>query len=128
MSWTVTVSHELLEMLVDPLASLSAMNTAGDKEYAFEVCDACEDDRFAYEIDGVKVSDFVTPAWFEDDRPGKSTKFDFGGYLLSPMPTLLPGGYIGWLDLTNPSAGWQQMTRDSAPLREGQRFKKRGGG
>ena len=33
--------------------------------YAYEVCDACEADQFGYDIDGVLVSDFVFPSWFE---------------------------------------------------------------
>src|SRR5258708_2674057 len=49
LSWTVTASHELLEMLVDPWINLSvfeqSMATRG-RIYAYEVCDACEDDDF----------------------------------------------------------------------------------
>jgi hypothetical protein len=52
-SWTVTASHEVLEMLADPNINLTVFvqnaNTTGVL-YAYEVCDACEDDSFGYQI------------------------------------------------------------------------------
>jgi len=58
--WSVTASHELLEMLGDPNVNLTVFvqnsDTAGVL-YAYEVCDACEDDRFAYKVNEVMVSD-----------------------------------------------------------------------
>jgi len=78
-SWTVTASHELLEMLGDPDIDLTVFvqkaNTAGIL-YAYEVCDACEDDSLGYTIDNVLLSDFVYPAWFESFRTEGSTQFD----------------------------------------------------
>src|SRR5258708_5261525 len=44
-AWTVTASHELLEMLGDPDINLTAFVEYTDKSgilYAYEVCDACE--------------------------------------------------------------------------------------
>src|ERR1051326_4131337 len=74
-----TASHELLEMLGDPDINLVAEldNAKGDpkKFYAYELCDACEDDAFGYEIDGVLMSDFVFPAYFEGFRKPHSTQF-----------------------------------------------------
>jgi len=51
-SWTVTLSHELLEMLADPWINWCAQSPEG-KIYALEVCDAVEADESGYEIDGV---------------------------------------------------------------------------
>src|ERR1700733_14784971 len=77
-SWTVTASHELLEMLADPNINLTVFvegsNTAGVL-YAYEVCDACEDDSLGYQIDNVLMSDFVYPSWFESFRTEGSTQF-----------------------------------------------------
>src|SRR5579872_2857747 len=56
-SWTVTLSHELLEMLADPWINWCAQGDDG-KVYALEVCDAAEADALAYRIDGELVSDF----------------------------------------------------------------------
>ena len=99
-SWSVTASHELLEMLADPNINLTVLvqtnsQTAGTL-YAYEVCDACEADNLGYKIGDVLVSDFVLPSWFESFRPSKSTLFDHQGKITEPLQ-LLPGGYIGCL-------------------------------
>jgi len=116
-SWSVTASHELLEMLADPNINLSAFvqnaNTSGTL-YAYEVCDACEDDRFGYQINNVLVSDFVYPAWFESFRAQGSTQFDRGNQIQNPLQ-LLAGGYIGVFSVTDGS-GWQQQTAERIPL------------
>jgi hypothetical protein len=113
--WSVTASHELLEMLGDPEINLTVFvqdhSHPTGRLYAYEVCDACEDDSFGYEIDGVIVSDFVYPAWFESFRKPNSTKFDFRAQMHKPFE-LLKGGYIGYFDVTGGS-GWQQETRDA---------------
>ena len=110
--WTVTASHELLEMLVDPDINLTVFvhPEQGDgKLYAYEVCDPCEDDADAYCIDNIKVCDFVYPAYFETFHQAGSTKFDHQGKLTAPVPTILPGGYISVFDV-NGSTGWQQLS------------------
>jgi hypothetical protein len=110
---SVTASHELLEMLGDPDINLTAEldDATGRpaKFYAYEVCDACEDDQFGYKIDGILVSDFVYPAYFESFRTAAATQFDFGNHVKAPF-SLLAGGYISVLDLANLSQGWQQIT------------------
>ena len=89
---SVTVSHELLEMLADPGINLCYQ---GEQQtptfYAGEVCDAVEEQ--SYIINGVPVSDFVYPAWFEGFRTQGSTKFSFMGSVTSPF-ALAHGGYI----------------------------------
>jgi len=59
LSWTVTLSHELLEMLADPWINWCAIGS-DRRVYALEVCDPVEADELAYTIDGVLVSNFVT--------------------------------------------------------------------
>jgi hypothetical protein len=110
-SWTVTASHELLEMLGDPNINLTVFvqntNTAGVL-YAYEVCDASEDDSLAYKIGEVQVSDFVYPAWFESFRTEGSTQFDRMNKMQNPFQ-LLAGGYIGVFNVSSGS-GWVQKT------------------
>jgi hypothetical protein len=114
-TWSVTASHELLEMLADPNINLTVLvqtaDTAGTL-YAYEVCDACEADNDGYEIGVVKVSDFVFP-WFEDFRTKGSTQFDQTNRIQSPLQ-LLSGGYIGAFDVTAGS-GWHQVTAEKRP-------------
>jgi hypothetical protein len=115
-SWTVTASHELLEMLADPNINLTVLvqndNTAG-MLYAYEVCDACEDDSLGYPIDNVLVSDFVYPAWFESFRTEGSTQFDRQSKMQKPFQ-LLMGGYIGVFNITA-GTGWQQQIAETRP-------------
>jgi len=121
-SWSVTASHELLEMLADPNINLTAFvqnaNTTGTL-YAYEVCDACEDDSFGYQINNVLVSDFVYPAWFESFRTQGSTQFDRMNQIQNPLQ-LLAGGYIGVFSVSDGS-GWQQQTAEKIPTNVRQR-------
>jgi len=98
-----------------PLAFAELDDASGKpvKFYAYEVCDACEDDSFGYKIDGVLVSDFVYPAWFESFRPEGSTQFDRMNKIQTPFQ-LLVNGYIGIFNVTSGS-GWQQETADKRP-------------
>jgi hypothetical protein len=111
-NWTITFSHELLEMLADPEINLTVFNEAkkGGRLYAYENCDAVEDDSFGYEIDGVMVSDFVTPLWFMPDMPTGS-QFDFKGHVTNPLE-LMKGGYISYYDIKK-GGGWKQSTADT---------------
>ena len=115
-AWTVTASHEILEMLGDPdinlCASVPFERTM--RFYAYEVCDACEDDPYGYKIDGVLVSDFVFPSWFQYFRQPNSTQFDFQKKITEPLQ-LLPGGYISILDL-DAGIGWTSISADKQPV------------
>ncbi len=109
--WTVTASHELLEMLADPNINLTVFiqkNDTSGRLYAYEVCDACEADNLAYKINNTQVSDFVYPSWFEDFRAPNSTQFDYGKHINAPLK-LVAGGYIGIFDVTSGN-GWTQLT------------------
>jgi len=103
-SWTVTLSHELLEMLADPWTNWCAV-AIDNQIYALEVADPVEADELGYEIDGVRVSDFITPAWFE---PTEADRLDFK-HRLSKQLEIAPGGYISVLD---PRKGWIQLTAE----------------
>lgn len=116
--WTVTASHELLEMLGDPDIDLTVFVQPDNRSgtlYAYEACDACEADQFGYDINGITVSDFVFPAWFETFRQPGSTQFDFQKQIRQPLQ-LLAGGYIGVFDVTA-GTGWHQVTAEKTPFR-----------
>ncbi len=119
-SWTVTLSHELLEMLADPWINWCAQGEDG-KIYALEVCDAVEADRMGYEILGVLVSDFITPSWFE---PTRADRVDFKGRIVKPLE-VASGGYMSVLD---GSGGWTQIAargQASPPIPWGSRRQRR---
>ncbi len=114
-SWTNDISHEVLEMLGDPDINLAAYREEKGRLvfYAYEVCDPCEDDPDGYLIDGVLVSDFVFPAWFEGFRKAGSTQFDFRRHIGRPFQ-LLPNGYIGVFDPAS-HRGWHQLNAGPSP-------------
>jgi hypothetical protein len=89
--WSVSsvLSHEVCEMIVDPNCNLWANNNTG-RAYSLEVCDPCE--APTYSVDGVSVSNFVHPAWFDPNR-GKSAQYDHLSLLHAPF-TILKGGYV----------------------------------
>jgi hypothetical protein len=103
-SWTVTLSHELLEMLGDPDIDTAKQGPDG-KFYALEVSDAVEADELGYQIDGVLLSDFVTPRWF-NDQVGMD-RYSFKQRVNKPLE-LAPGGYISVCD----GSGWTQLTAE----------------
>jgi len=106
--WTIDASHETLEMLVDPNGNRLQTSTSieitngkivdgtGEFAYLVEACDPCEADNFGYPIQGVAVSDFLTPHFYEPAvTPG--TRYSFTGAIKAPRQ-ILPGGYISWVN------------------------------
>jgi len=85
-SLSVTLSHEALEVAADPYACFWSDATES-RQVALEVCDPVEGD--AYEIDGVSVSNFVTPRWFR----GGPGPYDWMQKLEGPF-AMTPGGYM----------------------------------
>jgi hypothetical protein len=104
--WTIDASHEILEMLVDPsgnrlqtsrsieIVGKGVQDSTGEFEYIVEVCDPCEADQYAYSIQGIAVSDFITPHFY-DPVATDGTRYSFGGNIAQPRQ-ILPGGYISF--------------------------------
>lgn len=97
---SVVLSHEVLEMLADPMINQSIL--LNGKRYAIEVADPVEDDSIGYQIGGVLVSDFVSRRYFDGVSPGP---LDFRNYLTAGCPALEPGGYISY---ENADGSWSQ--------------------
>lgn len=94
--WSVTLSHEVLEMIADPTVNIFVPGPHPTEPgalalHSYEVCDAVE--RHSYLIDGVEVSDFVTP-WYFSFGEGQGTRNDFLGLDL-PSFGVLPGCHLG---------------------------------
>ena len=87
---SVTACHELAEMLVDPAINLASTGP-GNVFYAYETADAVEEEEFL--LDGIAMSDFVYPAWFEGFRKAGSAQFDYLKKVRRPFQ-ILPGGYM----------------------------------
>lgn len=100
-SVSVSATHELAEMLVDPGCNSWAMNTAGVL-YTLECCDAVEEASF--KIAGFDMSDFCLPAWFGE--PGM--QFSYCKTVTAAF-AVASGGYS-----TTLQAGNMQQTFGSA--------------
>jgi hypothetical protein len=103
--WTITLSHEALELTGDPENNLLVQGPHPKKPgkqvfHWFEMCDAVQDE--SYDIDHVAVSNFVLPLYFtsSNEHGGRN---DFLGTVTKGGKTLRsfsvnPGGYIGFFD------------------------------
>ena len=114
-NWTVTLSHELLEMMLDPYVNLTVFNQNSNTTgllYAYEACDAVEADNLGYQINGISVSDFVWPAWFDNTITNTAGhRYDQMNHLTAPFQ-LYSGGYIGVFQVTNGS-GWSSINAEN---------------
>ncbi|WP_019075894.1 hypothetical protein [Streptomyces hokutonensis] len=100
-SWSLTASHEMLEMLGDPSASRlvagqSPKSDQGVVEFLVEVADPSEAPENGYTINGLLVSDFFTPHFY-DPVAAPGVRYSFTGAIDAPRK-ILPGGYISWHD------------------------------
>jgi hypothetical protein len=131
-AWSVTLSHEVLEMITDPFGNrlIAAAHPVHHRErvkYLVEVCDPCQ--TIWYPVNGVPVSDFYTPRYFEPVEVDRS-RYSFTGALERPLQ-ILEGGYLSWIDPRDSGlyqlgaddpepvllADLVQLARSSAPLR-----------
>jgi hypothetical protein len=114
--WSLTASHECLEMLADPfgrreraanlLDQAVALGESPNRvNYLVEICDPCESGRFSYQVNGVVVSDFYTPNFF-DPVKAPSVRYSFKATITAPLQ-ILDGGYISWHNLETDE--WMQL-------------------
>jgi hypothetical protein len=107
-NWTVTLSHEALELIADPEVNLLVMgphpSTSNlDVFHWYEMCDAVQAET--YKIDEIDVSNFVLPLYFTggEEVGGRN---DFLGRLHDGKTLrsfgVNPGGYVGFF---NPQTG-----------------------
>ncbi|MGH7259010.1 MAG: hypothetical protein ACREIM_11565 [Nitrospiraceae bacterium] len=107
-NWTVTLSHEALELLADPEANLLVQGPhPADPNLVvfhwYEMCDAVQAET--YRVLGVEVSNFVLPLYFTggDELGGRNDYLGrvHGGKTLTSF-AINPGGYVGFF---NPQSG-----------------------
>ncbi|HEY0003340.1 MAG TPA: hypothetical protein VGB17_00920 [Pyrinomonadaceae bacterium] len=102
--WSVTLSHEALELIGDPEVNLLVAGPHPSEQgrdvfHWYEMCDAVQAE--SYEIDGVMVSNFLLPLYFTGSEE-KGGRNDFLGRLYDGKALksfgVNPGGYIGFFD------------------------------
>jgi hypothetical protein len=112
--WSLTASHEMCEMLVDPsgdrqATSDSPMEGQGRVSFLVEVCDPSEAADFAYSSNGILVSDFYTPNYF-DPVTSSGVRYSYTGAIVRPRQ-VLRGGYLSWKDAVS-GHWWQEVWFD----------------
>lgn len=88
-SVSVSASHELVEMLVDPSCAYTVTNPANGEIYAYEAADPVEESWF--NVQGFDMSNFVYPRYFKAQESGIH-QYDWLHALTAPF-TLMSGGY-----------------------------------
>lgn len=98
---STTLSHEAIELFLDPDCTLWAIGT-DNRLHAVEGCDAVEADEYDKEAGDtkVKVSNFLLAPYFSANPPAGS-RFDFLGKLSKPSPAKSAGGYSIDADISN---------------------------
>lgn len=110
---SVSASHELVEMLVDPAVNMLTSGPDLQTSYAHENADPQDDvilyesanemtfyayesadpvEEVTFKVNGVDMSDFVYPAYFEAFREPGAVKFDHENKVRRPFQ-ILAGGY-----------------------------------
>lgn len=135
--WSIAASHEILEMLVDPSGSRlvpgrgielhqgEVRDTREIVGYLLEICDPSEHPSLSYpkriKMDSggeqeVFVSDFYTPAFFDNEPPpdGQSddVRYSYMGRIAEPR-RVCPGGYLTWWDSNTRSLRQLDYTGDT---------------
>jgi hypothetical protein len=87
---SVSTSHELVEMLVDPAINLMTTGPDPKSVYAYESADPVE--ALSFPVSGIPMSDFVYPSYFEIFHKPGSVRFDYMGKVNRPFQ-ILSGGY-----------------------------------
>jgi len=105
LSLSQSMSHELLNMLVDPRGNSMIFVDSSDgtkaKLYIVEVADACEAEEDGYRINQILVSNFVYPTWFEPSiKSEENVQLDHLKRLKKPLE-LCPNGHAYVYEISN---------------------------
>jgi hypothetical protein len=118
-SVSTVVSHEAIELYGDATVNRWA-DSDGGMSYPVELCDAVQSGFYA--INGVSVSNFLLPAWFDNFKTSPA-QFDYLNTLSAPF-TLAPQGYTvvrnqgtGETQVWGEKPPWKNTVRTSLRVR-----------
>lgn len=89
---SVSASHELVEMLVDPAINLMTTGPDPALVYAYESADPVE--ALSFPVNGIPMSDFVYPSYFENFHAPHAVRFDQMDAVSKPFEILKDGYQI----------------------------------
>jgi len=116
---SVSASHELVEMLVDPAVNMLTIGPDRKSTYAYEAADPVEEQSF--KVNGVPMSDFVYPTYFERFHKPNSVPFDHMKKVTRPFQ-ILRGGY----QLVFKNGKWTQIFKSVEKKEKFKREDRRG--
>lgn len=95
-NWSLVLSHEVVEMLINPFLNASALTEVDGKKIrlVIEPSDPAQFKDNGYLVDGVLVSDFVTPRYY-DLVYVSGTRYSWTGKITKPLE-LLENGYFSF--------------------------------
>lgn len=114
-SSSITLSHEIAESIGDTNANTTIQGfdeKGAPCLYFRENCDPVENNT--YQINGVDVSDFITPSWFVQ---GSTAQLDYLGAVSRPYQ-ILSGGYME-ISYDN-GQNWSQVNKASKRAKQHQ--------
>jgi hypothetical protein len=112
---SVSASHELVEMLVDPSINLVTMTPRSRLVYGYESADPVEE--LTFRVNGIPMTNFVYPAYFEAFHKPGSVRFDHLKKINKPFE-IHPGGYLGvykngkWTQIFGSAAKKKRFSRE----------------
>ncbi len=118
--WQLALSHEVLELIADPLVNLYVRGPHPDRSeegrlvfLASEVCDPVQEEP--YEIDGYTVSNFVLPLYFMAGGHDRGRIVFLDRKDVKPIRAfgLNPGGYIPFYDPAKDKEYHYYLSRNS---------------
>jgi hypothetical protein len=115
---SVAASHELAEMLIDPGANLYSAGPKANRLYDYEVADPVEE--LFFEVNGIPMTNFVYPSYFETFHKKGSTRFDHMGTLQRPFE-LHKGGYQSYWSSGKERTEWGSKAKKVRFLEEDRR-------
>jgi hypothetical protein len=115
---SVAASHELVEMLVDPGVNLYSTGPKKNRLYSYETADPVEE--LWFKVDGIPMTDFVYPSYFEAFHKVRSTRFDHMGRLKRPFE-IDKGGYQSYLTGGKEGTAWGSKAKKARFLQEDRR-------
>ena len=86
---SVSASHELVEMLVDPAVNMMTTGPNPKFMYAYESADPVE--GLDFPVHGIPMSNFVYPAYFETFRKRNTVQFDHMKRVTKPFQVMKYG-------------------------------------
>jgi hypothetical protein len=122
---SVSASHELVEMLVDPSINLVTMHPHSKLFYGYESADPVED--LSFPVNRIPMTNFVYPTYFESFHKPGAVQFDHLNVLRRPFQ-IHAGGYQGvykdgkWIALFGSPAKKKRFSRED---RRGHRSEQR---